>query len=77
MEKSKHMDTAKRLADTEKYDYVEYVTRWNNNDVYFACLKELLDTNYGYPTYILVDINNKARFAEYQEIEDIIKSLHE
>lgn len=76
--KEEELAAAKKLAATEKYDYVERVCDWRGMAVYFACRKELLGAVYGYPTYILVDTSCMARFAKFpNEVESIMRTLPE
>lgn len=78
MTNEQELAVAKKLAATEKFDHVERVGNWHGMAVYFACLKELLGTAYGYPTYILVATNGKARFAQFPtEVESIMRTLPE
>lgn len=76
MNTKEKLKAATALAAADSLDYVEYITQWHNYSTYFACRKELKDSCYGYPTYILVDSKNNARFAEFPaEVESILISL--
>lgn len=67
---------ARELAATVEYDHVEYRFEWKGYSVFFAAPKELLGSCYGYPTYVLVDEENNARFAEMpDEVMQILQNI--
>lgn len=77
-EDEKELEVAKKLAATEGFDYVERMGEWKGLAVYYVCEKELLGATYGYPTYVLVGTNDKARFAQFPiEVGSIMRTLPE
>ena len=64
----------KRFAKAAKFQDVDFVTKWNDLDVYEAYSPDEPFT--GYPQYILFNLSDSAlRWANMEETEKIMEEI--